>query len=87
MAKNLTTAQKQARRAHKVAQTAKNRDLRLKRHAKRHPNDAQSLDNVRGTARKAPRVKGNFRTANKAYRDEAGHVLEAPRFAPVYKQA
>ncbi len=72
-----------------ATQTAKNQAVRLNRHLKRHPNDAQSAKAVGKprTARKAPYVKGSFRKVNKAYRDEAGHVLEAPRFAPVVKQA
>ncbi|QIG60672.1 hypothetical protein VPT02_096 [Vibrio phage VPT02] len=84
MAKNLTTAQKQARRSHKVAQTAKNKAARRARHAKLHPNDEQ-VAKGKLTERKAPRVKGNFRKVNKAYRDGAGHVLPAPRFAPLPK--
>ncbi|AUG85097.1 hypothetical protein FDJ19_gp090 [Vibrio phage Ceto] len=84
MAKQLTSAQKAARRTHKVAQTAKNKAAKRARHAKAHPNDAQ-VAKGKFTERKAPRVKGNFRKVNKAYRDEAGHVLPAPSFAPIAK--
>lgn len=87
MAKALNSAQKSARRSHKVAQTAKNRELRLKRHAKNHPNDAQSLDMVRGTERKAPMTKGSAPrpNRNKAYVDSAGKTLGAPLFQAVVK--
>ncbi|QDF14734.1 hypothetical protein PONTUS_85 [Vibrio phage Pontus] len=72
-----------------TATTERNKARRLARHVKAHPNDAQSAARVGKprSVRKAPFVKGSFRKVNKAYRDEAGHVLEAPRFAPVAKQA
>lgn len=82
-----TKTKKEVSKTFKAAQTAKNREARLKRHAKNHPNDAQSLDNVRGTARKAPLTNGNTTPVNrnKAYVDASGKTLGAPLFQAVVK--
>ncbi|AUG85293.1 hypothetical protein FDJ20_gp091 [Vibrio phage Thalassa] len=72
-----------------TATTERNKARRLARHVKAHPKDAQSAARVGKprSVRKAPFVKGSFRKVNKAYRDEAGHVLEAPAFRPIVKKA
>lgn len=56
----------------------------LAKHVKANPNDLQAAKHVGKplATRRTPVTKGNFRTVNKMYRDEAGHVLAAPSFAP-----
>lgn len=88
MAKQPTSA-KAAAKSVNMTRTAQNKAARLARHVKNHPNDEQSAKVVGKSlsTRQTPRVKGNFRKVNKAYRDEAGHVLAAPLFAPLAKEA
>lgn len=67
-----------------VLNTQKNKQARLVKHVKAHEKDAQAAKHVGKTlsTRTTPETKGNFRKVNKHYRDEAGHVLAAPMFAP-----
>jgi ribosomal protein S15P/S13E len=82
--KILNSAQKVARRAHKVAQTVKNKAARLAKHVKNHKNDKQAAARVGKprSERKAPFVKGSAPTANRNYMyvDGAGRHQEAPLF-------
>lgn len=91
MAKAPTTKAdpKAARKAAAYQNTANNQARRLAKHVKAHPKDEQAAKAVGKprAVRKAPRVRGNFRTVNKAYRDAAGHVLEAPLFRVLPKEA
>lgn len=73
----------------KEVTTQKRREARLAKHLKRHPNDEQSASRV-GKAfakRKKPFVKGSAPKPANAYRNEAGHKLEAPSFEPAVKPA
>lgn len=57
----------------KTIATQKNRERRLARHLKAHPNDVQSKDGFKGTARSKPKSKGNFPEAKVWIVDEAGN--------------
>lgn len=57
----------------KVIATQKNRERRLARHLKLHPNDVQSKKEFKGTQRSKPKSKGNFPEAKVWVLDEAGH--------------
>lgn len=64
---------------------AKNQAAKRARHAKRHPNDKQSVENaVKGYKRKKP-MKPNATVSRPKYYDGAGRRIEAPAFKPLEK--
>lgn len=60
----------------KAFNTQKNRERRLARHLKLHPNDVQSKEGFKGTQRSKPKTKGNFPEAKVWFHDEAGHKTQ-----------
>lgn len=57
----------------KTLATQKNRERRLARHMKAHPNDEQSAKGFKGTARAKPKTKGNYPDQKVWLVNEAGH--------------
>lgn len=60
----------------KAMATQKNRERRLARHMKLHPNDVQSKEEFKGTQRSKPKTKGNFPEAKVWFHDAAGHKTQ-----------
>lgn len=57
----------------KTLATQKNRERRLARHLKAHPNDVQSKKGFTATPRSKPKSKGNFPESKTWIRDAAGN--------------
>ncbi len=64
---------------------AKNQAAKRARHAKRHPNDKQSVENaVKGYKRKKP-LKPNATVSRPKYYDGAGRRVAPPLLEPLHK--
>lgn len=63
---------------------AKNRAARLKRHLRKHPNDAQTAKSAKrpGVYKNKPMVKGHYPDAKVYTLDAAGHKEIMPDFKP-----
>lgn len=64
---------------------AKNQAAKRARHAKRHPNDVQSVGNATKTYKRKKPVKANATVSRPKYYDGAGRRVEAPAFEPLQK--
>lgn len=60
----------------------KNREAKRARHAKRHPNDTESLARAGSSVRKAPRSNGNYPEQKVYVYDGAGRKTLMPSFVP-----
>jgi hypothetical protein len=69
-------------------QAEKNRIAKIKRHLKKHPEDAQAQAALKqvGTRRAASNTKGNHPKPESFYRNSAGHKVLMPNFDPATKK-
>ena len=64
---------------------AKNQARKRANHAKRHPNDAQSVESATKTYKRKKPLKPNSTVSRPKYYDGAGRRIEAPAFKPLEK--